>query len=340
MRGFDKELGVDLGSSTLRVCAKGRGMILEEPTLVAADRSSGAILQVGQAALEALSESPGQVLLLRPLEEGIACDFSMTARMLQAAIHQAAPSRIGRPRVLLAVPAGMTRVERTALRQAALQAGARQVGLVESPLAAALGAGMDITQSQGVLVAELGSATADVAVLSLAGIVSSVSLQAAGDQFDRALVRYVRRKHNLLIGRETARALKEAVGCVSPRPDVITRDALGRCLDSGLPQTFSLSSEESREAFSCVAAELAEGVIEALEDAPPTLAADLETQGLLLTGGGSLLWGLDTFLQEQTGLKTRLAEEPAGCVARGLEKALSGFLPLPAEMARGRRKKR
>ncbi|MDN5347042.1 MAG: rod shape-determining protein MreB [Clostridia bacterium] len=326
MVGFSQDIGIDLGTATVQVYVQGKGIVLSEPSVVAIDRDSGQIFAVGEEARRMLGRTPGNIMAVRPLRDGVIADYDSTERMLRYFIEKACGRRgFMRPRVMVCIPSGVTGVEERAVRQAAVQAGAKQAFLIEEPLAAALGAGVDISQPQGSMVVDIGGGTTDVAVLSLGGIVYSRSLRVAGDKFDEAIVRYVRREHNLMIGERTAEELKMAIGTAYPqaKPEPLKMDIRGRDLVTGLPKTVSISAEEAFLALQEPIFQVLAAVKEVLEHTPPELAADLVDKGIVLTGGGSLLHGLDLLLQEETGLPVQVAEDPVFCIARGIGKALS-----------------
>ena len=262
---------------------------------------------------------------MRPLREGVISDYDMTERMLKEFIKKVTTFSLFKPRLLICVPSGITEVEERAVVDAGIQAGARRAYLIEEPVAAAIGAGIDITKPDGHMVVDIGGGTADIAVISLGGVVESASIKIAGDKFDEAVVKYIRRKHNVLIGDRTAEELKMKIGCVFPRPEEVTMEIKGRCLMTGLPRVFSVSSSEMIEAFEEVSSRILEAIHGVLERTPPELVADISTNGIVMTGGGSLLWGFDKLIESHTGIETHVAEDAISCVAEGTGKSLDSL---------------
>lgn len=319
---FSKDIGIDLGTASILVYVKGRGIVLQEPSVVAIDKNNGKLLKVGIDAQKMLGRTPGNIVAIRPLREGVISDYDMTERMLREFIHKVASFRLFKPRVVICVPSGITEVEERAVIDAGIQAGARRVYLIEEPLAAAIGAGIDITQPDGHMIVDIGGGTTDIAVISLSGIVESSSIKIAGDQFDESIIKYIRRKHSVLIGERTAEELKTQIGCVFPRPEPTTLEIKGRCLTTGLPRVFTVSSDEMIEALSEVSSRILESIHSVLERTPPELVADISTNGIIMTGGGSLIWGFDKLIQERTGIETHVADDAVSCVAYGTGKSL------------------
>ena len=322
---FAKDIGIDLGTASVLVYLKDKGIVLREPSVVALDKNTGKLLKVGTEAQQMLGRTPGNIVAIRPLREGVISDYDMTERMLREFIRKVAPIRLFKPRVVICVPSGITEVEERAVIDAGIQAGARRVYLIEEPLAAAIGAGIDITQPDGHMVVDIGGGTADIAVISLSGIVESASIKVAGDAFSEAVVKYIRKRHNVLIGDRTAEELKMTIGCVFPRPEEITMEIKGRCLMTGLPRVFSVSSSEMIEAFEEVSSRILEAIHGVLERTPPELVADISTNGIVMTGGGSLLWGFDKLIESHTGIETHVAEDAISCVAEGTGKSLDSL---------------
>ena len=317
-----KDIGIDLGTASVLVYVKGKGIVLNEPSVVALDKNTGKLLKVGAEAQAMLGRTPGNIIAIRPLREGVISDYDMTERMLREFIRKVAPIRLFKPRVIICVPSGITEVEERAVVDAGLQAGARKVYLIEEPLAAALGAGIDIAQPDGHMVVDIGGGTADIAVISLSGIVESASIKVAGDAFSDALIKYIRKRHNVLIGERTAEELKVTIGCVFPRAEEVTMEVKGRCLMTGLPRVFTVTSSEMIEAFEEPCARILEAIHGVLERTPPELVADISTNGIIMTGGGSLLSGFDKLIESHTGIETYLADDAISCVAQGTGKSL------------------
>ena len=320
---FGKDIGIDLGTTMVRICIRDRGVVLREPSVIAVDRVSGRILAVGAEAQKLLGRTPVNLAAIRPLRDGVVSDFEMAERLLRELLRKVSGFSLLKPRLLVSVPSGITEVEERAVVEAALQAGARRVFLLEEPVAAALGAGLSISEPQGKMVIDIGGGATDIAVLSLSGVVESASIRLAGDKFNEALIRYVRRKHNILIGERTAEELKLQLGCVFPRRESHSREVKGRCLLTGLPKLFPIHTEEMLEAFD----ESCEGILDAIRDVlertPPELVSDISETGITLTGGGSQLWGMDRLVEARTRIPTQLADDGAECVIHGLERALN-----------------
>lgn len=340
MFGLSQDLGIDLGTATVLVYVKGRGITLNEPSVVAMERDSGRIIAVGEEARRMLGRTPGNIVAVRPLREGVIADYDTTERMLRYFIAKACGGNKSwaKPRVMVCIPSGVTGVEERAVRQAAIQAGAKEAHLIEEPLAAALGAGLEISEPSGSMVIDIGGGTTDVAVLSLGGIVCSRSLRVAGDKFDDAIVRYLRREKNLMVGERSAEELKIHIGTahLATQKERREMDVRGRDLVTGLPKTVTVTSEEIFEAIQEPLWQVVGAVKEVLERTPPELAADLVDKGIVMTGGGSLLHGLDRLLSEETGLPVYVAEDPISCVARGTGKALSMLDTLKGSAFRSR----
>jgi rod shape-determining protein MreB len=317
-----KDIGIDLGTTSILIYVKGKGIVLREPSVVALDKTSGTLLKVGEEAQTMLGRTPGGIVAIRPLREGVISDYEMTQRMLKELLHKAVSFRLFKPRVVICVPSGISEVEERAVIDAGMQAGARRVYLIEEPVAAAIGAGIDITKPEGHMVVDIGGGTTDVAVISLSGIVVSSSIKIAGDQFDQAIVKYIRRKHSVLIGERTAEELKIKLGCVFPRAEEETQEVKGRCLTTGLPRLFQVTSLELMESLEEVAQQILETIQSVLERTPPELASDLSANGIVMTGGGSLLWGFDKLIESRTGIPVRVAEDAISCVACGTGKSL------------------
>ena len=322
---FAKDIGIDLGTASVLVYIKDKGIVLREPSVVALDKNSGKLLKVGTEAQQMLGKTPGNIVAIRPLRDGVISDYDMTERMLREFIRKVAPVHLFKPRVVICVPSGITEVEERAVIDAGIQAGARRVYLIEEPLAAAIGAGVDITQPDGHMVVDIGGGTADIAVISLSGIVESASIKVAGDAFSEAVVKYIRKRHNVLIGDRTAEELKMTIGCVFPRPEEISMEVKGRCLMTGLPRVFSVTSSEMIEAFEEPCSRILEAIHSVLERTPPELVADISTNGIVMTGGGSLLWGFDKLVQSHTGIETHVADDAISCVAFGTGKSLDSL---------------
>jgi rod shape-determining protein MreB len=319
---MSKDIGIDLGTASILVYVDGKGIVLQEPSVVAVDKNNGKLLKVGTEAQRMLGRTPGNIVAIRPLREGVISDYDMTERMLREFIRKAVSFRVFKPRVVICVPSGITEVEERAVIDAGLQAGARRVYLIEEPLAAAIGAGIDINKPDGHMIVDIGGGTTDVAVISLSGIVTSESIKVAGDQFDEAIIKYIRRKHNVLIGERTAEELKCSIGCVFPRPEEATAEIKGRCLMTGLPRVFTVTSSEMIEAFEETTTRILETIHSVLERTPPELVADISTNGIVMTGGGSLIWGFDKLLESHTGIETKVADSAISCVAIGTGKSL------------------
>ncbi|MEA5143848.1 MAG: rod shape-determining protein MreB [Oscillibacter sp.] len=324
MCAIAKDIGIDLGTASVLVYVKGRGVVLNEPSVVAIDKDTGRLLKVGADAQAMLGRTPGNIVAIRPLREGVISDYDMTERMLKEFIHKVS-SGFPKPRVIICVPSGITEVEERAVIDAGLQAGARRVYLIEEPVAAAIGAGIDIAKPDGHMVVDIGGGTSDIAVISLSGVVESTSIKVAGDQFNEAVIKYMRRKHNILIGERTAELMKMEIGCVFPKEEEQTIEIKGRCLMTGLPKTVTVSSTEMMEAFEEPVERILEAVHGVLERTPPELVADISNNGIVMTGGGSLVDGFDKLITARTGIHTVVAEDAISCVAEGTGKSLESI---------------
>ena len=319
---FSKDIGIDLGTASILVYVKGKGVVLREPSVVAIDKNTGKLLKVGTEAQQMLGRTPGNIVAIRPLREGVISDYDMTERMLKEFIRKVTSFRLFKPRIVICVPSGITEVEERAVVDAGLQSGASHVYLIEEPVAAAIGAGIDITKPEGHMVVDIGGGTSDIAVISLKGVVESASIKVAGDQFNEAIVKYMRRKHNILIGERTAEQMKMQIGCVFPKEEETTIEIKGRCLMTGLPKTITVTSTEMLEAFEEPVERILEAIHGVLERTPPELVADIANNGIVMTGGGSLVDGFDKLITARTGIHTVVAENAISCVAIGTGKSL------------------
>ena len=332
------DIGLDLGTASVLVYVKGKGIVLREPSVVAIDKTTGKALAFGSEAQNMIGRTPTNIIAVRPLRDGVISDYGVTQRMIKEYIDKISGFRLRKPRLVVCVPCNITEVEERAVFDAGMQAGARNVFLIEEPLAAAIGAGLDIYRPSGNMVVDIGGGTTDIAVISLNGIVESTSLKIAGSDFDEALIKYVKTKHKILIGDRTAEDLKIKIGSVYPQKEEREEEAKGRCLITGLPKTFTISSSEVLEAFSEAAAAICEEVHSVLERTPPELMGDIAQNGIVLTGGGSLLYGFDKLICARTGIYTRVAEDPVSCVAIGTGKSLDDIANLQAGIMRTSRK--
>lgn len=315
------DIGIDLGTASILVYVRGKGVVLKEPSVVAFDRDTNDIKAIGEEARLMLGRTPGNIVAVRPLRQGVISDHRVTEVMLQYFIRKAVGRKtFKKPIISVCVPSGITEVEKKAVEYATRNAGARKVRIIEEPIAAAIGAGIDITRPCGNMIVDIGGGTSDIAVISLGGPVVSTSIKIAGDDFDEAIVRYMRKKHNLLIGERTAEDIKIRIGSAYKRPEVATLDVRGRNLVTGLPKTVTVTSEETEEALREITSQIVEAVHSVLEKTPPELAADIADRGIVLTGGGSLLQGLEELIEEKTGINTMTAEDPMTAVAVGTGK--------------------
>jgi rod shape-determining protein MreB len=317
------DVGIDLGTSSVLVYVKGKGIVLREPSVVAVERVTGRILAIGTEARAMLGRTPGSIAAIRPLKDGVISNFDITERMLNHFIRKVTGRHIFfKPRVIVCVPSGVTEVEKRSVIDATEEAGARHTFLIEEPIAAAIGAGLDIAEPRGNMIVDIGGGTTDIAVISLGGAVLSESIKVAGDKFDDAIIRYMRKKHNLLIGERTAEDMKINIGSAFPRKEALYVEVKGRNLISGLPQSILVSSQEMIEALEEPLQAILETVRFIFEKTPPELTSDIAERGICLTGGGALLYGLDRFITEHTKVPCYIAEDPVSCVAVGTGKAL------------------
>ncbi|MCR5690996.1 MAG: rod shape-determining protein MreB [Eubacterium sp.] len=315
------DIGIDLGTASILVYVKGKGVVLKEPSVVAFDVDTNRIKAIGEEARLMLGRTPGNIVAVRPLRQGVISDYTVTEKMLKYFIQKAVgKQRFRKPLLSICVPSQVTEVERKAVEDAGFQAGARDVRIIEEPIAAAIGAGIDISRPCGNMIVDIGGGTSDIAVISLGGTVVSTSIKTAGDDFDDAIVRYMRKKHNLLIGERTAEDIKIRIGTAYPRPESVSVDVRGRNLVTGLPKTITVTSEETEEALKDTTSQIVEAVHSVLEKTPPELAADIADRGIVLTGGGSLLYGLEELIESKTGITTMTAEDPMTAVAIGTGK--------------------
>src|SRR5687768_15514599 len=324
---FSNDLAIDLGTANTLVYARDRGIIINEPSVVAIHRNARGqtrVLAVGKEAKDMLGRTPGSIQAIRPLKDGVIADFEVTQSMLKYFIAKSSERRTFiKPRIIICIPFGITQVEKRAVKESAEQAGAREVYLIEEPMAAAIGAGLPITDPSGNMIVDIGGGTTEVAVISLGGIVYSKSVRVAGDKFDEAIVSYIKKKYSLLIGERTAEMIKMSIGNAYPFDDEVkTYEVKGRDLIAGAPKTIEVTSDEIREALADPISEVVEAIKISLEKTPPELAADIVDNGIILAGGGSLLANLDILIKEKTGLPVSLAEDPLTCVVRGSGKAL------------------
>ncbi|MDF9392650.1 MULTISPECIES: rod shape-determining protein [Methylococcus] len=329
LRGyFSNDLSIDLGTANTLIYIRGQGIVLNEPSVVAIreDKNRGAksIAAVGAAAKSMLGRTPGNITAIRPMKDGVIADFTLTEKMLQYFIHKVHPNRLLRPspRVLICVPCGSTQVERKAIKDSAEGAGAREVYLIEEPIAAAVGAGLPVSEARGSMVIDIGGGTSEVAIISLNGVVYAASVRIGGDRLDEAIMNYVRRNFGTLIGEATAERIKHEIGSAYPGSEVKEIAVMGRNLAEGIPRSFTLNSNEILEALQEPLAGVVEAVKQALEQTPPELGADVAERGIVLTGGGALLKDIDRLIAEETGLPVVVAEDPLTCVARGGGKVL------------------
>ena len=324
-----KDIGIDLGTATVLVYVKGSGIVIKEPSAVAIDKNTDRIIKVGREAQRMLGRTPGNITAIRPLRDGVISQYEITLKMIQYFIKKACGTMIFKPRVIICVPSGITEVEERAVVDAATQAGAKRTYLIEEPVAAAIGAGINIAAPNGHMVVDIGGGTTDIAVLSLGGVVVSESIKVAGDKFDEAIIRYVRRKHNVLIGERTAEAIKIKIGCAWPRKEPRTLEVKGRCLIQGLPRVVRINSDEIPDALEEPITAIIEAVCSVVERTPPELIGDILSNGIVMTGGGSLLYGLDRLIAYATGIKTRVADKAVSCVAIGTGKSLDNLSSIP-----------
>lgn len=338
---FSKDVGIDLGTANTLVHVKGKGIILMEPSVVAIQRDTGEVLAVGEEAKQMIGRTPGNIIAIRPMKDGVIADFEVTQSMLRYLIRRALQkhSLFVRPRVVICIPTGVTPVEERAVREAALQAGAREAYLIEEPMAAAIGSGLPVGEPTGNMVVDIGGGTTEVAVISLGGIVTSRSIRVAGDEMDDAVVQHVKRAYNLLIGERTAEDIKIKIGSAIWNGELETYDVRGRDLVTGLPKTVTVSAQEVQKALAETLAKIVEAVKVCLEKTPPELSADIMDRGIVLAGGGSILRDLDKLVSQETGIPVILAEKPLYAVALGTGKALENIevlrrVPLPSKRMR------
>ena len=321
--GFASEVGIDLGTANVLVYIKGKGIVLNEPSVVAINNDTDEILAVGEEARQMLGRTPANIVAVRPLRDGVISDYDITERMLKYFIRKTCGAgRLFKPKIMVCVPSGVTEVEKRAVKEAATQAGGKDVYLMEEPVAAAIGAGIDISRPDGVMVIDIGGGTTDIAVISLGGIVASTSVKMAGDKFDEAIIKYMRKAHKLYIGERTAEELKLTIGTAYPREETVSKECRGRDLVTGLPKSVDVTSEEMMDALEEPLYAITEAVHNVLERTPPELAADISNSGIIITGGGALLHGIDKRIEERTGITVIVAEDPKSCVAIGTGKAL------------------
>ena len=325
MLEFGQDIGIDLGTATVIAYVKGKGIVLREPSVVAIDKDTGDVLAVGKDARRMLGRTPGNIVATRPLRDGVISDYTVTEKMLKYFINRVCGKYIFSPRIMICVPSRVTEVEKKAVIDAAMGAGARKVYLIEEPLAAAIGAGLDVNKACGNMVVDIGGGTTDIAIISLGGTVLSTSIKTAGDKFDEAIVKYVKKKHNIIIGERTAEDLKINIGCVYPKIQDVEMEIRGRDLITGLPKTITVYSSEMLEALIEPAMMIVDAVHSVLERTPPELAADISDKGIYMTGGGCLIDGLDKLLQEKTGINVMIAQDSISCVALGTGKALDNL---------------
>ena len=319
------DIGIDLGTATVLINIKGKGIVLKEPSVVAVDRSKEKVMAVGTTAQRMLGRTPDNILAVRPLRDGVISNYELTEQMLKFFIKKVCNYFIFKPRIMVCVPSMITEVEERAVYDAAIQAGARKAYLIEEPIAAAIGSGIDITKPIGNMVVDIGGGTTDIAVISLKDTAVSNSIKVAGDKFDEAIVKYVRRKYNVLIGERTAEEVKMKIGCVVPREPAEKMAVKGRSLITGMPKMLELDSEEMLEALSEPSSAVVEAIHSVLERTPPELVGDIITNGIVLTGGGSLLYGMDKLITNYTGIHSFVADDPVTCVARGTGLALDNL---------------
>lgn len=320
---FGQDIGIDLGTATILVYVKGKGITLREPAVVAIDKNTNEVLAVGQNARKMLGRTPGNIVAIRPLKDGVISDYTVTEKMLKYFISKVSDKSIFSPRIMICVPSGVTEVEKKAVIDAANHAGARKVYLIEEPIAAAIGAGIDITKPYGTMIVDIGGGTTDIAVIALGGAVRSTSIKVAGDKFDEAIIKYIKKHHSIIVGERTAEEIKINIGCVYPKTTTERMNIKGRHLISGLPVEIEVTSDEMLEALSSVANYIIEAVHSVLEITPPELSADISDRGIYITGGGGLIYGLDKLIEEKTGIPVRVADDAVSCVAMGTGKALN-----------------
>lgn len=322
---FGQDIGIDLGTATVIAYVKGKGIVLREPSVVAVNNVTGEVLAVGHEARRMLGRTPGNIVATRPLRDGVISDYTVTEKMLKYFINKICGKFFFSPRIMICIPSQVTEVEKKAVIDAASNAGARRVYLIEEPIAAAIGAGIDISKPCGNMIVDIGGGTTDIAVISLGGSVVSSSIKVAGDKFDEYIVKYIKKRHNVMIGERTAEELKQQIGCVYPKIQDMEMDVRGRDLITGLPRTITMYSSEMIEALEEPAMLIVDAVHSVLERTPPELAADISDKGIYMTGGGCLLDGFDRLLQDKIGINVMIAEDAISCVAKGTGKALDNL---------------
>ncbi|MBQ8728048.1 MAG: rod shape-determining protein [Oscillospiraceae bacterium] len=323
---FTKDIGIDLGTANTLVYMRGKGIIIREPSVVAVDTRTDQVRCVGTEAKDVIGRTPGSIVAVRPLKDGVIADFDITTSMLQEFIKKAlSGSLFAKARVIICIPSGVTAVERRAVKEAAENAGAKRVSIIEEPMAAAIGANLPVAEPTGSMIVDIGGGTSEVAVISLGGIVTSRSVRVAGDEFDLSIINYIKKKYNLLIGERTAENIKIGIGSAFPGDDDTTMEIKGRNLLNGLPENIIITSAEIREALSEPLARIIEAIKTTLEKTPPELSADIIDQGITLAGGGALLKGLDRLINKETGMPVNIAESPLDCVAEGTGKVLENI---------------
>ncbi len=326
---MSKDIAIDLGTANVLVYVKGKGVVMEEPSVVAVDKETGKVLKVGKEAKALLGRAPGNILAVRPLEDGVISQYDITMKMLKYFIRKAAGTGFIKPRVMVCVPSGITEVEERAVCDATLAAGAKKTYLIEEPFAAAIGAGIDVSKPTGNMIVDIGGGTADAAVISYGDIVTSESVKAGGNKMDEAIIKYVRYKYNVLIGERTAEDIKQQIGSAYPMDKEYIMDVKGRCLTEGLPKMISINSSEVREAIDPVVKSIVTAVLHVIERTPPELVGDIAANGIVLTGAGSLLYGIDRIIEHSSGIRTYIAENPSTCVAIGTGRYLDNLQVLP-----------
>lgn len=317
MFNFRQNIGIDLGTATVIIYVKGQGIVLREPSVAAIDKVTGKVYAVGNEAQKMIGRTPGNIIAIRPLRDGVISDYDTTEKMLKSFLSKVNFSKFFKPNIVICVPSGVTEVEERAVLDVALQAGAKRAYVIEEPLAAAIGAGIDISEPNGNMIVDIGGGTTDIAVISLGGVVVSSSIKIAGDTFDDAIIKYIRKNYNILIGERTAEQIKTSIGCVFPLSETLKTTIKGRNLITGLPNTLELSSDEIIDALSEAANSIADAIHDVLERTPPELVGDIATNHIVLTGGGALMQGFDKLVEKRTGIPAKIAEDPTTCVAVG-----------------------